>query len=60
LDKHLEYPQKTFLEPFSTQSEPFTEWLGQPFSFLKDGFCHEKFFKAKVSSVNSRSAIKID
>lgn len=59
LEKFLEWPRNLFLEPFSTKSEPFTEWYRQPYSFVTDDFCHEKQFTAKVAASTGRSVIKI-
>lgn len=59
LERFLEWPRNLFLEPFSTKSEPFTEWYRQPYSFVTDGFCHDKKLTAKVNATTSRSVIKI-
>lgn len=59
LEKYLERAASQFLEPFSTKSEPFTDWPRQAYSFVTDDFCHEKAFVAKFTTKTGRSQIKI-
>lgn len=59
LDQFTQWPRSSFLEPFSTKSEPFTEWQKQPYSFITDDFSHEKPFVTKFNASTSRSSLKI-
>lgn len=59
LQRFLQWPRTVYLEPFSTRSEPFTEFPRQAYSFLTDDFCHGKTFTAKVTAKTVRSIIKI-
>jgi len=59
LEKFLEWPRVLYLEPFSTRSEPFTDFPRQAYSFINDDFCHTKSFTAKIAAKTARSIIKI-
>lgn len=46
-------------EPASTKTEPFCDFTRQPYSFITDDFCHEKFFVVKPTIKTERAILKL-
>lgn len=46
-------------EAASTKTEPFSDFTRQPYSFISDDFCHEKFLVVKPTIKANRAILKL-
>lgn len=50
---------KTCSQPESVKSEPWTAFTEESYSFINEGFSHEKFLTVKTTQKTDNSTIKL-